>query len=109
MNKEFQCSGYCPIQTLKGCCSPCARKFGSYITEDNKHLWSDKDGFWVHGGCALGEQRPRECKVYNCHDHEWAVIKKWIDNDWKNVDLKEIPRGCTVAGTVRIGADGNNS
>ncbi len=105
----FQCTGCCPIQTMKGCCFHCETNFDSYKTKDNEHFWSDKNGFLTPTGCALGEQRPQRCKEYDCRDYEWVVTKKWINGNWQNVDIKEIPIGCKVAGTIRIGKKNGNS
>lgn len=101
MSKEFRCEGYCPVQTLRGCCSHCAGRYDEYKTKENEHLWTKEFGWW-NAGCNLGEQRPQPCKEYDCRDYDWVVTKRWVNGNWRVVDVKEIPMGFSVAGIVGI-------
>ena len=97
---EFQCNGYCPIQTLKGCCKNCNESYACFKSDTNKQFWTDENGFW-DGGCSLSrEAMPKECREYDCRNYDWVVTKRWIDDRWQDVDLKEIPLGCRVMGTI---------
>ncbi|MCK5018657.1 MAG: hypothetical protein KAS32_16470 [Candidatus Peribacteraceae bacterium] len=75
---------------IQYCCHKCpeARKG---IKEQYKDLWSDSKGFWSENGCRLGEDRPQECKDYNCKDYHLYIIVGWNGSCWQKYGSCEVP------------------
>ncbi len=96
----FRCFGDCPLRgLLAACCSNCNNSKDKYITDSNRHLWSDKDGFWKVGGCSLPRDlMPDECRKYDCRNYQWLILREHIDGIWRDVAMHEIPIGHEVAG-----------
>jgi len=109
MNKEFQCDGHCPVKAMRGCCRNCSNSFAWFRNETNGRLWNTENGFWKEGGCALDRQAmPTQCREYDCRNHDWIVTKRWMNGSWQDIDVKEIPMGFQIAGTVRFGKEEGN-
>lgn len=96
---DFTCDLNCPASGLVvSCCKHCAISKNQYKNASNKHLWSDEKGFWATGGCVLSkEEMPQECKDFDCRQHSWVVIRKWIDG-WKDIEMYEVPSGHRAIG-----------
>ena len=87
---SFQCDLNCPAgESVFFCCAFCHKSKKHYIPESNKHLWT-KTGFWTPNGCSLSRtEMPQECKEYDCKNLTWVVIRKWIDGEWKDIEMYE--------------------
>ena len=92
--EEFRCDLNCPAHvSVTACCKHCGISKKQYKTESNKHLWSD-NGFWMQGGCALSrDQMPQECKEFDCKNHSWVIIRKWLNGKWEDTEMYEVPVG----------------
>ena len=71
------------------CCRGCylSRKHLKEIYPDK---WSDKFGFWSINGCTLGDDRPQECKDYDCKEYAFYSTTAFIDGKWRTIGLHEI-------------------
>ena len=72
------------------CCKWCARARKYYVTEENKHLWDENDGFWSPDGCRLTRDKmPKECLEYDCKNEVWMTTDIrcsyfiWKDGKWQ--------------------------
>jgi len=119
MVKDFKCDLNCPAINdffIDGiCCNNCYRTKKKYLTEKNKHLWTEWDGKTksqkeradgIYGirrsfregfydpdiGCRLSrEDMPYECRVYDCKKDTFYVAElrythiKWNGEKWVQV------------------------
>ena len=107
---EFQCDLNCPAAvTIAFCCKNCVNSKREHITESNKHLWSDKVGFWTLNGCVLGDERPKECKEYDCKDYVVVVERRWNGKAWVDLTTNSIKKTHRLKGIiVEIGKEDGN-
>ena len=95
---DYKCNLDCPAGTdFPFCCCHCACARKYFITDENKHLWDKKVGFWSDKGCRLARKdMPQECKEYDCHDYEWVVKVKWSNNKWKVTFFQALDSNCEI-------------
>ena len=80
----------CPAQPVQGvayCCLNCKDARAYFVTDANRHLWTDR-GFWSKDGCRLPRSKmPPECLAYDCRDYLFLVVRKygWGMQRWNNV------------------------
>ena len=71
------------------CCRGCCRS-RKYLKDKYPTKWTDRFGFWCITGCRLGEDRPQECKDYDCKDYIFYSTTGYVDGEWKTVGLHEV-------------------
>lgn len=118
-NKDCRYGIDCPVKPRSGipyCCGTCAKVKPSYITNDNKHLWTDKNGFHSLQGCKIPkENRPVECLDYDCRRYKFVAILSYIDGKWQALEGMELKGDeieavkMAVNMTMRINNGKNNS
>lgn len=88
---EKECDLDCPISPKDGkpyCCGKCYRSRKYFITDSNRHLWTDNHGFWSETGCRLKrEDMPEECRRYNCRDYTFIGIFRYTDGKWQTDEV----------------------
>lgn len=92
---DYICDLNCPARMSADkpvyCCQNCwdARKY--YVTEANKHLWTDEVGFHSANGCKLPrEQMPSECREYDCRRYFFLVTRYWRNGEWIDLKAEEV-------------------
>ena len=88
----MKCKHDCPVNcNPPPCCIACGKSRKSYVTDDNKELWTDVYGFWSHDGCKLSRDKmPEECKEYDCKKVKWLVEIVWTGTQWGAVKAMEL-------------------
>jgi hypothetical protein len=71
------------------CCRACWASRRN-IKDEYADKWSDKWGFWSPQGCKLGDDRPQECKDYDCKQFVFYSSTAYVDGEWKTVGLHEV-------------------
>lgn len=92
-SNDYKCNLDCPIKDERPyCCRNCREARAYYVTDANRHLWSDDDGFWSKNGCRLSrDQMPQECKEYDCRAYTFIVVKCWHHGKWNEFILNFQP------------------
>jgi len=83
---NYICNLDCPISHKNNgvyCCISCKKARKSFVTDANKHLWSNDKGFHSNKGCRLSrENMPPECKSYDCRRYTFTINRVWVDGKW---------------------------
>lgn len=90
---SYKCDLDCPIKPSGGfipiCCQNCKESRRDFVTDTNRHLWTDNRGFHSPEGCRLSrEDMPLECKIYDCRRHTFKVIRIWA-GQWRDCNVSE--------------------
>lgn len=100
---EYDCEyRHCPPYTLgengvSWCCKNCYKSKKQYITDTNKHLWTDDRGFWSPSGCKLSRKdMPQECREYDCRKGDWLYKVIWQGDKWIRITAGELLPGSKV-------------
>lgn len=77
----------CPLLPRNGvpyCCRHCHKSRKDYVTDSNRHLWTDKGGFHSpDNGCRLPrEDMPKECLDYDCRNYWFFLVSAYFDGKW---------------------------
>ncbi len=88
----MNCDLNCPPLLQFFCCNGCEKKeFVVKCLEDNDlHDKWGKNGFRTGEGCAAGEDRPEECKEYNCKDYRFFFTVTFSDGKWQITGMNGI-------------------
>ena len=81
----MKCNLQCPPNMRFFCCSQCYNKPQSLALKDVfPDKWNEGSGFWRReDGCQLGEDRPDECKDYDCRNYIMSVGYVWHKGRWQ--------------------------
>jgi hypothetical protein len=94
VEKDFVCKVDCHISPKDGkpyCCGRCFESRKYFITDLNRHLWTDNHGFWSETGCRLKrEDMPKECREYDCHGYTFIGFIRFIDDKWQLTESVEL-------------------
>ena len=87
----MKCDMDCPYGNPY-CCRGCfsSRRHLKDIYPDE---WTDELGFDSANGCKIGDDRPQECKDYDCKDYVFYSTTTYKDGGWVTTGLHEIPKG----------------
>lgn len=98
----------CPIRprgTVPYCCSTCAKMRKSFVTDANRHLWSDVGGFHSVRGCRLSRKdMPKECLDYDCRQYPFVAILYYEDGNWQVLEGMGLKDNEVMAVTMAINA-----
>lgn len=88
---DYVCDLNCPVKKeVPICCQNCKESRKGYVTDSNKHLWTNGKGFWSKTGCKLSRKdMPLECKTYDCRRHDFTIIRYWVNGDWIDTHVSE--------------------
>ena len=93
LDKDGKCNLMCPPHLPFFCCNNCQKKEWVLWWRD-KHGLHDKfgpRGFLGPQGCVLGEDRPPECKKYDCHAYRfYMAFNANSDGTWRMAALSEV-------------------
>ena len=85
----MRCDLKCPPMLRHFCCNGCRKKPPCLRLKDEfEDLWSEETGFYRDDGCVLGEDRPDECKMYDCKEYDVFVTMGYRNDKWVIISLQ---------------------
>lgn len=84
----MRCDLDCPFG-MPYCCRACANGRKN-IKDKYPDKWTDRFGYWSPDGCKLGEDRPQECKEYDCKKFAFYSVKTFVGGRWRTTALHEV-------------------
>lgn len=88
----MRCDLDCPVAYggPKKCCKNCRNSKG-HLKSVYPDEWIPTIGFLRKDGCVLGEDRPQECKDYDCKQYIFYSVTLYKNGVWTTAGLHEIP------------------